>query len=585
MGYCVYYGKKSPTDIIEFSNQEFETRFFRRYYDSPLANWSTINKFIYDDTAFEKFLEQNRDKKICFYGTGLWGKSIIEKLPYFDNVVGVFDQNPNCEKCGNYPVLSPDLIPQIKPDIIILTVLYSDEIKEFLTELKSANGLSFEVFNKCDLEKLLNPIPEDLLQDWKNYNHQGCFQTSPSEENLKNVRYIKTDELAEEFVDESYNHINNLIKNNKYTHVFCIRSLELGGAEKEALIYMHSIYKLNPKSKILCICTANVPNFWEDKLPANTDLFNFGQNYRTLMPDEKMQFLYCILKELKAPIVHIINVNFIFSMLQIYGYKLAKISNIYVTLFYVGVLNGYFSNGLSQLLENHDYIYKLFSDNKKYFDHLNKNFYFPAEKFTSFYFPVENKLVDYNENHVKTKLENGENLRILWAGRICRQKRPDILIKIAEKCKHLPVHFDVWGTLEVNYTKSMFDMPNISYNGLFKNGWQFSNKEYDIFLYTSAYDGMPNIVLEALDNALPVITNNSGGVGEIIIDRKTGFLINNLEDIDAYVKVIEMILENPNILGEIIANGKEIIKKQHSEEAFLKSLSKEQNYLYPSGKV
>ena len=48
--------------------------------------------------------------------------------------------------------------------------------------------------------------------------------------------------------------------------------------------------------------------------------------------------------------------------------------------------------------------------------------------------------------------------------------------------------------------------------------------EYDAFLYTSAYHGLPNVVLEAMSAGLVVIAPSLGGIPEAVTPE-SGFLV------------------------------------------------------------
>lgn len=47
----------------------------------------------------------------------------------------------------------------------------------------------------------------------------------------------------------------------------------------------------------------------------------------------------------------------------------------------------------------------------------------------------------------------------------------------------------------------------------------------DTFLLTSRFEGLPNVVIEAQSQGVPVITTRAGGSGEAIIDGETGWLV------------------------------------------------------------
>lgn len=584
MGYVIYY-KNDSADIINFSEQTFETVFYRKDALSPLEHWARTQCFAQGETDLNSFIESNKDKKICFYGAGQYGAVIIEQLAKYENVECVFDRSPFKKLCGNYEVKHPDQIEVVKPDIIVITVLQPYSIEAFLHSLKESKGLSYNVLNINEVKALSEKqtFPDDLLQDWANYNKQSGYNTSATSDVLAKSRYIEVKGNTEEFLDESYLSLKRLIDNTSYSHVFCIRALERGGAEKIALNYMNALYELNPASRILCVCTENQPNYWESKLPANADVFNMGAEYSFLKTQDRADFLFCMLNTIKAPIVHIINSQEAYVMFEKYGHKLSEFSNIYDSQFYLNVTeDGAYDSYPACYMKDHKCITALFSENKTYFNVLKRDYGFPANKFYCHYAPVEVPTVSkYRVEKLEDKLRKGGKLDLLWASRVTYQKRPDVLVKIAEMCQNLPVHFHVWGRRDGRYSDDFFSHSNITYYGPFNDGWKFSNTEYDLFLYTAIADGMPNIVLEALANGFPVLSSNSGGVSEIIANNETGFLVMGVDDIGAYVNKIKEVLENPRILENVSVKGMQALSSQHSWAAFIEMLKGCPDYVFP----
>ena len=65
---------------------------------------------------------------------------------------------------------------------------------------------------------------------------------------------------------------------------------------------------------------------------------------------------------------------------------------------------------------------------------------------------------------------------------------------------------------------------SVTFLGYQSNIYKWYNNA-DVFVLSSRYEGFPNVVLEALYCKTPVLANNcKGGVNEIVINGKNGFL-------------------------------------------------------------
>ncbi len=63
-------------------------------------------------------------------------------------------------------------------------------------------------------------------------------------------------------------------------------------------------------------------------------------------------------------------------------------------------------------------------------------------------------------------------------------------------------------------------------------------RESSLFLLSSVEEGLANVVIEAMAIGIPVISTNVGGMSELVIHNKTGWLV-PFNDIQAFVKEIE----------------------------------------------
>ncbi|RZK30283.1 MAG: glycosyltransferase family 1 protein [Hymenobacter sp.] len=141
----------------------------------------------------------------------------------------------------------------------------------------------------------------------------------------------------------------------------------------------------------------------------------------------------------------------------------------------------------------------------------------------------------------------GQRPKVLWAGRLDRQKRPDILRDVALMMPE--INFVVYGAamLDTSCEKSIYNelcaIKNIDLRGEFDGFSSISREDFELLLYTSGWDGLPNIILESFSAGLPVLASNVGGISEAY-PNNSQFLISNAGDPSAYVLALRNILNS-----------------------------------------
>ena len=98
-----------------------------------------------------------------------------------------------------------------------------------------------------------------------------------------------------------------------------------------------------------------------------------------------------------------------------------------------------------------------------------------------------------------------------------------------------------------NYCKELGILKNVNFLGLQDNCYSFLN-ESDIFVMPSKWEGMPMTIIEAFGTGLPVVAYPVGGISDMIINEKNGFLPNNKKD---FCNKILKLLEDNNLRKEI----------------------------------
>lgn len=80
----------------------------------------------------------------------------------------------------------------------------------------------------------------------------------------------------------------------------------------------------------------------------------------------------------------------------------------------------------------------------------------------------------------------------------------------------------------------------------------------DIFMLTSLWEGLPISVLEAMASAKPVVATYTGGIEEVIIEGKTGFLI-PVRDVKKMSDRLITLLKDGNLREELGQNARDFL--------------------------
>jgi glycosyltransferase involved in cell wall biosynthesis len=113
----------------------------------------------------------------------------------------------------------------------------------------------------------------------------------------------------------------------------------------------------------------------------------------------------------------------------------------------------------------------------------------------------------------------------------------------------------------------------LHYHGQFGRFDDIETEAFDAFLYTSRWDGLPNVLLEAAAHRLPIIAQVTGGIGEIVSEA-TGWPVpatSNADDFSAILRQACSEFEQQRGPARIAAMS-ELIGTRHSFETFCLTL-------------
>jgi glycosyltransferase involved in cell wall biosynthesis len=93
----------------------------------------------------------------------------------------------------------------------------------------------------------------------------------------------------------------------------------------------------------------------------------------------------------------------------------------------------------------------------------------------------------------------------------------------------------------------------------------------DLFVLSSLFEGMPNVVMEAMAMHKPVVATDVNGVRELMVDGKTGIIVPPKEP-QALATSIARIIDNADMLAEFGRAGYERVKSEFSMSAMANNL-------------
>jgi len=95
---------------------------------------------------------------------------------------------------------------------------------------------------------------------------------------------------------------------------------------------------------------------------------------------------------------------------------------------------------------------------------------------------------------------------------------------------------------------------------------------FRVFVLSSYLEGLSSSILDAMASGVPVVATRTGGVPEVVIDRRTGLLVPPRNP-RALAEAIGRLLDNPGLARELAANARERVKDFSADAMVEKTIS------------
>lgn len=380
--------------------------------------------------------------------------------------------------------------------------------------------------------------------------------------------------------DRAYQAFKNIHRQlqKHYDYVVTVPWLSHGGADLVSTHLCRAISQLAGRHSVLLLVVDYRRIDGSDWLPDGVDMLILQDSREPLSTSELSESLSYLLQAMRPKAIINVNSEACWQLFKLKAKALSQQMRLFGCAFCRdfsadGRASGYADTHFREPLP---WLTGLISDNSQFFDTLSQHFGVPhsfKKKFIVLYNPAPKIKLPPAAQEART-LSPGKlkaRFKVLWASRIVRQKNIELLKRIVESAPD--IHFDIWGRGEqdaaIRQWASALD--NVEIKGSYAGFSRLPLREYGAFLYTSLWDGIPNVLLEAASAQLPIIAPAVGGIGELI-DDSTGWLVRQANDVEAYTTALRDVRDD--IVGRELRvrrlEGR--LEEQHSWEKFLATL-------------
>lgn len=172
--------------------------------------------------------------------------------------------------------------------------------------------------------------------------------------------------------------------------------------------------------------------------------------------------------------------------------------------------------------------------------------------------------------------------QVLWAGRLDAEKRIDLFVDVVCRCTF--ADFRVFGQVVLADGQALPSLPNLSYEGPFSSPLEWLERfDFDAFVFTSHWEGMPNILIEVGALGIPIIAPTVGGVGELVTDA-TGYPLLERPSLADYENALHRVVDDPAQSLQRAERMHDLVLKRHSWEGFIACVAAVPDYLGSVGR-
>ncbi|KWE97552.1 glycosyltransferase [Burkholderia ubonensis] len=370
------------------------------------------------------------------------------------------------------------------------------------------------------------------------------------------------------------------------SHIIAVPFMGTGGAENVALNFARAVRELHPQQHVLLVVA---DRSHVDERVVQIDgvhvvvlrEFTGDDSY-----EQKQSLLYDMILAIKPAVFHNINSEVGWNIIIESGEHLKRVAKLFACIFAfqfaedgkgkTGYATYFLQPGLPALTA-------LLSDNQRFVTDARIEYQLGDQgaKLHTIYNPSRASAGNWRAaalDRIANRNDelSGKRPAFLWAGRLDKEKRVDLLVALVKTCPH--IDFYVYGQSVVDSGEQLPNLPNFHLKGAFTSPADLvADRSYTGFIFTSKWEGMPNILLEIGALGVPIVAPAVGGVGELITDA-TGYLLPENPTADDYRVAIEAMIADPATTEARTRALLDLIETRHTWPRFVDRVRELEGY-------
>ncbi|HEY3530989.1 MAG TPA: glycosyltransferase family 4 protein [Nocardioides sp.] len=347
--------------------------------------------------------------------------------------------------------------------------------------------------------------------------------------------------------------------------VFVVNKGRWGGGRRMEGHLAHALAHHIDPDEIVVIYTDESSEAPAGRYPAGVREVDFAQISSALRPEEAQHALVMLVRTFRADAIVNINSRMMYHALRAYGAALATSERVFHVYFcHEQVATGWWRGwSLRYFYRTYDTAAGIITDSEHLARELSARHRAMAgqqERIHVFRAPVDASIPVADT----PPSDPARRPQVFWAGRWDRQKRLEVFFEIARQMPD--VDFRMWGEAVLGSERGLLP-ENVKPMGRYDHFSELPLAEADLWLYTSAWDGVPSLLLEVTMTGVPVVGTRVGGTEEVLVDDEA-WPIELEEGPEAYVDAIRSVLSDPSAARKRALALRERLLRERTPEAF-----------------